>query len=714
MKKIFYVICLLFLLILPIKVCATNSLVNYQAHVSDIGWQEEVSDGLTAGTTGQSKSVEALKIKLNNIDGNIVYQTYDRKNGWQDEVSDGNTAGSTGKSLYIEAIKIRLSGSVSSLYDVYYRVHVQNIGWMGWSKNGEKAGSTGYNYRMEAIEIKLVNKDSSAPGATENNYQEKISVNYKSHVSDIGWQEEVSDGNVSGTIGKSKKIEAIKINLLNKTYSGNVVYSSYVQNIGWQSEVSNGNLVGTTGQSKRIEAVKIKLTDEYQEKYDIYYRVHVQNIGWMGWSKNGEKAGTIGYNYRIEAIEIKLQKKNDPAPDNTNSYLEKESKMTYQAHVQTEGWMDYVNNSETAGTTGKSLRMEAFRIKFSNETDTNFISYKSHVQDIGWMNWENGNNISGTVGKSKKIEAIQIKLTGELAEKYDVYYRTHVSTVGWLDWTKNGEKSGTTGQGLSVEAYQVKLVLKGSAAPGATETPYREAQWVTDSNGNKYFYNVYGNLVTNSITINDTTYYFGPTGVYLGTGKLKVIDVSHHQGNIDWAKVASSGIYGVILRIGYWKTEDSKFNSYIADVKKYNIPYGIYIFSYASTANGANIEANFTNSMISKYSLNPTLGIFYDLEDWYTSSETSDTISKDQYDVISRTYINSVSSYVNNRYKVKVYADLNHTNNKFGSYTRSQVDWLAQYGPKCTYTGKYSMWQFSSEQRIPGINGNVDMSYLYR
>ena len=197
--------------------------------------------------------------------------------------------------------------------------------------------------------------------------------------------------------------------------------------------------------------------------------------------------------------------------------------------------------------------------------------------------------------------------------------------------------------------------------------------------------------------------------------KTRVLDVSYHQGKIDWDKVADTGIYGVILRIGYWDTEDERFEEYISEVKRLGIPYGIYLFSYASTTNGANIEANFTNSIISKYNLNPTLGIYYDLEDWYISADnTSNNLSKSDYDNIARTYINSVSSYVGSKYKVKIYASLNFINNRFGDYARSQTDWVAHYGGSSSgYDGPHSLWQYTSEATLDGVRGYVDMSYLY-
>ena len=71
----------------------------------------------------------------------------------------------------------------------------------------------------------------------------------------------------------------------------------------------NGELAGTTGQSKRLEAIEISLSEELTKKYDVYYRVHAQDYGWMAWKKNGELAGTTGQSKRLEAIEIELVKK---------------------------------------------------------------------------------------------------------------------------------------------------------------------------------------------------------------------------------------------------------------------------------------------------------------------------------------------------------------------------------------------------------------------
>ena len=70
--------------------------------------------------------------------------------------------------------------------------------------------------------------------------------------------------------------------------------------------VSDGEIAGTEGESKRVEAIRIKLNEKIGR--NIRYRVHVQDIGWMDWVQNGEIAGTVGESKRIEAIEIEIEK----------------------------------------------------------------------------------------------------------------------------------------------------------------------------------------------------------------------------------------------------------------------------------------------------------------------------------------------------------------------------------------------------------------------
>ena len=295
--------------------------VNYSTHVQDIGWQGYVKDGSTAGTTGQSKRLEAIRIKLSNntsYNGTIQYQTHIQDIGWQGWKMKDDTSGTSGQSKRLEAIRIKLTDELAENYDIYYRVHAQEFGWLGWAKNGESAGTAGYSYRLEAIEVKLVEKGGKAPGSTQDAYRQRY-VSYQTHVQDIGWQGIKYDGEEAGTSGQSKRLEAINISLSNPLYSGSIEYQTHVQDVGWQGWKANGQMAGTSGQSKRLEAIRIKLTGEMAKQYDIYYRVHSQEFGWLGWAKNGESAGTEGYSYRLEAIQIQLVKKGGSAPGSTSN-----------------------------------------------------------------------------------------------------------------------------------------------------------------------------------------------------------------------------------------------------------------------------------------------------------------------------------------------------------------------------------------------------------
>lgn len=304
-----------------IKVINSNIPIklNYQAHVADYGWLEEVSDGKKAGTTGKNKQMEAIKISLTNnaYNGTVEYSVHVQDYGWMAWTDNGKLAGTTGKNKQIEAIKIRLTDELENEYDIYYRVHAENLGWLDWASNGKAAGSAGYSYQIEAIEIKLVRKRSSAPGATVKPYVQKKNIKTSAHVADYGWLSSVYDGSIAGTIGKCKQMEAIKISLENPAYEGDIEYRVHSADIGWQSWTGNGETAGVTGRNKQMEAIEIRFTGEMEKEYDIYYRAHIADYGWLDWTANGKSAGSEGVSKRIEAIEIRVVQKGGNAPGAT-------------------------------------------------------------------------------------------------------------------------------------------------------------------------------------------------------------------------------------------------------------------------------------------------------------------------------------------------------------------------------------------------------------
>lgn len=302
------------------------------------------------------------------------------------------------------------------------------------------------------------------------------SISYQTHVQDYGWQSWKSNGEVSGTVGQSKRLEGINIKLSN--INGSIEYKTHVQDIGWQDWKSNGQMSGTSGQSKRLEAIKVKLSGEAANQYDVYYRVHAQDYGWLDWAKNGESAGTEGYSKRLEGIQIVLVKKGENAPGSTSRpFIYKMIK--YQTHVQNIGWQGEKADGEKSGTTGQSLRLEAIKIQLSSSIDGGIV-YKTHVQDYGWLNFVTNGQASGTTGQAKRLEAIQMQLTGNAKNQYDLYYRVHAQNFGWLGWAKNGESAGTAGYSYRLEGIQIVLVPKGGNAPGSTSKHYYNKGYAPD------------------------------------------------------------------------------------------------------------------------------------------------------------------------------------------------------------------------------------------
>ena len=309
------------------------------------------------------------------------------------------------------------------------------------------------------------------------------SICYTTHIQDIGWQNQVKDGEMAGTEGQAKRLEAIKITL--KDLSGvKIKYQTHIQDIGWQDWKYDGTLAGTEGQSKRLEAIRIEL--EESDKYSIMYRVHIQDIGWQDWRYDGEKAGTEGQSKRLEAIQIKIVEKQTSISVN------------YSVHVQDIGWQNWKAEEKIAGTEGQSKRLEAIKIELLTNIKNLKLKYRVHIQDIGWQDWKDSEEMAGTEGQSKRLEAIQIKL--ENTQDYSIEYRVHVQDIGWQDWVKDGEISGTEGQSKRLEAIQIRIISKENDSDSQEEPKFERQEGtygkpglnVADKGGSELKYLKYG------------------------------------------------------------------------------------------------------------------------------------------------------------------------------------------------------------------------------
>ncbi len=143
------------------------------AHVQTTGWTGRQM-GLSFGTTGKAKRLEAIKLTLAGepYDGGIEYDVHCQTTGWQATKADGELAGTTGKAKRLEAVRVRLTGDEAKRHlSVWYRVHSQTFGWLGWACDGDPAGTTGLAKRAEAIEVQVLPK-----GAVPDGYDASVAA----------------------------------------------------------------------------------------------------------------------------------------------------------------------------------------------------------------------------------------------------------------------------------------------------------------------------------------------------------------------------------------------------------------------------------------------------------------------------------------------------------------------------------------------------------
>lgn len=380
----------------------------------------------------------------------------------------------------------------------------------------------------------LIFKSNFIVQAAANN-GDNLSVKYRTHVQNVGWQQYVLDGQMSGTSGQALRLEGINISLDNPIPGMKIKYQTHVQYDGWQDWKYDGDMSGTSGRSLRLEGIKIQL-EGAPAGYHVQYQVHVQNIGWQNWVQDGQMAGTEGQALRLEGIRIRVVKEGTSLFGGLG--------VAYQTHVQYLGWQDNVYDGQMSGTSGQALRLEGIKIALQNAPAGMRIKYQTHVQNVGWQNSVYDGTMSGTNGQSLRLEGIRIQLEGAPVG-YHIQYQVHVQNVGWQDWVYDGDTAGTVGQGLRLEGIRIRIINIGN-----------ENKFITGT-------------INYNITFNDMLdYQFGKTPVYDGGFSgwvtadksriqyyLDINNFSSNQQNLQFMKL-DSYIEGIT---------DQELSTYLAD-----------------------------------------------------------------------------------------------------------------------------------------------------
>ncbi|MCR5801628.1 MAG: glycoside hydrolase family 25 protein [Lachnospiraceae bacterium] len=199
-----------------------------------------------------------------------------------------------------------------------------------------------------------------------------------------------------------------------------------------------------------------------------------------------------------------------------------------------------------------------------------------------------------------------------------------------------------------------------------------------------------------------------------GTKRKAGIDVSKYQEEIDWEKVAQSGVEFVIIRAGYRGSvygsivEDPRFKENIKGAKAAGLEVGVYFFTQAINEAEAVEEASAVMTLVGDYKLE--LPIYIDTEG-AGGNGRADGLDPDTRTLVCDAFCRTVE---NGGYRSGVYASRYWLNNNIHTDKLKDYEiWLAEYREIPLYTGSYTMWQYTSKGHIDGINGNVDLDVYY-
>ncbi len=244
-------------------------------------------------------------------------------------------------------------------------------------------------------------------------------------------------------------------------------------------------------------------------------------------------------------------------------------------------------------------------------------------------------------------------------------------------------------QGQTPQAVAKPALEKPPALPAQQENPYAPADFVFD----------------------------GERMTLKNGGGIPGIDVSAHQGEIDWDQVAASGVEFAFIRIGYRTYSASEGGGVIlADpyaqanyrgAKAAGLKVGVYFFSQAISSIEAMEEAQWAMEAIEGWELD--LPVVYD---WELPSDTARTahVTSGQLTAYTRIF-NRVLQ--NNGYRVMLYFNRHHAAERLDMHRLTDVAcWFAMYAEEMSYPYDFAIWQYSQTGRVPGIQGNVDLNLM--
>lgn len=364
---------------------------------------------------------------------------------------------------------------------------------------------------------------------------------------------------------------------------------------------------------------------------------------------------------------------------------------TYTFHSSVEGnyYMDIEGGSKAEGIPtqiwdGNTSNAQKFQITYIGNGEYKITCVCSGlVLDV-----DNGKTENGTSVRQWEDNGTSAQRWRILHAEDGSYYFQSVVSGNMLDVNWAIGYNGNVVQSWEFTGSQAQRFWLDKTTPGYTG-------WTT-IDGRKYYYNSNGELRS-----------------HLG------IDVSRHNGDIDWQAVKDDGVEFAIIRVGYGDDldyqDDIRAIYNMDECERLSIPYGVYLYSYAVCDEQAYSEAAHIIRMLE--GRNPQMGVFIDIEDTDTYYDNGiNPYSQEGRECITRWAKIVMQQIAGAGYTPGIYANYNYFKNILYMDELSEMKWLAYYSkndPYLEYTppkGPWICWQYSSLGRVDGINGNVDMN----
>ena len=392
--------------------------------------------------------------------------------------------------------------------------------------------------------------------------------------------------------------------------------------------------------------------------------------------------------------------------------------------MDTSKWIgSYYVKSDGAMAASELVYDPTYNSSFYFDENGKYLNKQWKEIDGDWYYFKDG----GYIAKNEWVGSYFIKGNGRMAKNEMQYDQSTSSSYYFKD-------DGTYAKNYWAKVGGYWYYFKGNGKVARKE--WIENKYYVLDNGKmatgthiidhyQYVFDGSGNILSKKavdigwVEKDGKRYFYNGASQRLGDETTKkVMDISEHQGHIsNWEGIIKDNdIDAVIVRIGYSGAEDKHLAHNISELNRLGVPYGIYLYTYASTEADGVEDAEQTIALIKKYNIKPTYPIYFDLEDWrYTNGAKSAPTDTTTWVKIWKAYRDTMAKagYTNVRIYSYQYLLQNRLNDP---EILKYVDWVAAYTPQFTYQLPYSQpswgWQYTDKEFVTGL-GNVDMSVWF-